>query len=88
MITHPPTVEISPQPTQYNVLNTDRLQNQWLTGSPVICRTGSHTELAFLSCDKCDKQVNLNAGYPFLDDFLCDLCMARLVASTGGAYAR
>lgn len=89
MATHPPTAGIAPEPAQYNVLNTKKLLDQWFNDDLPRCRRGARTELTLLKCDGCNDPVNLNDGYPFLDDFICDLCMRRLLATMGGiAYAK
>jgi hypothetical protein len=87
MITHPPAVGDLPQPTQYNVLKQQMLLEIQLPQPVVVSRDDRYRELGWLRCEVCTRLINLNGGYLFLDDFICDLCMARLVASTGGAFA-
>lgn len=87
MQVHPPTVGVMPQPTHCNVLNQEMLQEFPLPQSVAVSRDDLYRELSWSKCEVCTRLINLDGGYHFLDDFICDLCMTRLVALTGGVYA-
>lgn len=87
MNVHPPSVGVLPQPGQYNVLNTQRLQDLWFHESSSVSRSDSNAEFALLRCEICRKRLHLHDGYLFLDEFFCDACAAPLLGLIGGAYA-
>jgi hypothetical protein len=87
MTKRPPTVGILSQPKHCNVLTIKTLQLIPSPESTMIDRSDPQADLDQLRCASCEKKTEFSAGYTFLDEFLCDLCMERLVAVTGGAHA-
>jgi len=82
----PPTVGVIPLPEQYNVHEINKLRLR-TKSQPARLSQASNPPLPPSSadgadqtcCEKCGYTLNSGSGWLFLDSYICDTCIQKLI---------